>query len=336
MERRRSEMGTKSVNASKVLQLLLTKHADDVWASEIAVRPGGARRIDFWAMDKSHSRPCTTGYEIKVSRSDFMNDNKWMEYLPCCNRLYMVCPHGLVSKDEVMPEAGLIWVSANGSRLTTRKKAPYRTTDVNPTFVYRQLLMRLSTPLVERHFDDPLLIARIREDKRLLGDWLKEHVGKYKADKELELQRKATRLARLEPYVEVLDALGLDGYGLRARQAQLGNVSADEFIAAFKQLMNKLEPVTVDPEFLKLCEQTETLVADLKRIQKKAHDLTELFYSEASRHTWLPDLKRKRMHIAFDHYREVCARTAAGLATDEDLERYKELRDKIKAIKEEE
>lgn len=324
-------MGSGTVSARDVELLLLKKHEDDVWASEIAVRPHGARRIDFWAMAKSHSRPCTTGYEIKVSRADFMGDNKWMEYLPCCNRLYMVCPHGMIDKDEVMPEAGLMWVSKNKDKLTTRKKAPYRTEGVNPTFVYRQLLMRLSTPLSERTFDDPLLIARVKQDQQLLGKWLSNQVGEHLRGRELKIKQDEMRLARLEPYVEVLDALGLSGYGIRSYQRRLGDVDTDAFVTAFQQIMQKLEPVTRDKELETLCYGMEEIIKSIHRVRQKAHDLQDLFVPRLSER--VNQVTTKKMELVFDQYREVCARTAAGLATDEDLEKYKELRDKIKELK---
>jgi len=32
--------------------------------------------------------PACTGYDIKISRSDFLGDEKWTGYLPLCNLLY--------------------------------------------------------------------------------------------------------------------------------------------------------------------------------------------------------------------------------------------------------
>jgi len=61
------------------------------------------------------------GFEFKVSRSDFLSDQKprhrygpmtpkWKAYLTYCNLFAWVCPEGLIKSEEVEPPAGLIWI----------------------------------------------------------------------------------------------------------------------------------------------------------------------------------------------------------------------------------
>jgi hypothetical protein len=67
-------------------------------------------------------------YELKHSRADFMKDKKWPGYLNLCNELYFVVPgKGIIEKDELPAEVGLIEASKNGGRLFTRRCAAYRT-----------------------------------------------------------------------------------------------------------------------------------------------------------------------------------------------------------------
>ena len=44
--------------------------------------PQGLLKFDGLAIRKSYTKPCITGYEVKVSRGDFLQDNKWHLY---CN-----------------------------------------------------------------------------------------------------------------------------------------------------------------------------------------------------------------------------------------------------------
>ena len=87
------------------------------------------KRLDAWAF---HLWPSggyqPTGFEIKVSRSDFLRDlkkdRKRGRYLELCQYFYYVVPSGLVTASEVPAEAGLI--TATLSRLKLVKLAPHR------------------------------------------------------------------------------------------------------------------------------------------------------------------------------------------------------------------
>jgi hypothetical protein len=120
------------MNADQILKLLAEKHAGDIFVPECKNGPtwGGTHfRLDAWVMNRSWSRMCMTGYEIKVTRSDFLHDQKLQTYLPLCHQLYMVAPKGIVHDNELPAEIGLMEVASTGNRLLTRKKAPHRTID---------------------------------------------------------------------------------------------------------------------------------------------------------------------------------------------------------------
>lgn len=91
-------------------------------------------------MGKSWSKPKVTVYEIKVSRNDFLQDDKWRGYLPFGNEFYFVSPSNVIDKAELPDEAGLMVTSKNGTRLYTKKKAPFRDVTI-PESVWRYLLM---------------------------------------------------------------------------------------------------------------------------------------------------------------------------------------------------
>jgi len=133
-----------SITADTILNLLLKKHSKDICVPECKNGPthtsSNVRKFDLWAMKRSYTQPATWIYEIKVSRRDFVRDDKWQEYLPYCTDFYFVAPAGIISPDEVPEQAGLILTSKNGTRLYYKKKAPSRDIEI-PLSVYIYILM---------------------------------------------------------------------------------------------------------------------------------------------------------------------------------------------------
>lgn len=137
-------MPVATMRAKDLVDLLAYRHAGDVFVPEC--KTGSSQfdsscpRLDAWAMKKSWLHPCAIGYEIKVSRNDFLKDEKWVQYLEFCNQFYFVCPTGLIAVEEVPEQAGLLWVAKTGTRLYTKRKAPHREVEV-PASLYEYLLM---------------------------------------------------------------------------------------------------------------------------------------------------------------------------------------------------
>ncbi len=131
------------ITSHAITKLLEARHSKDVFVSECKDGPtqwGSHSRMDAWVMPRSWAHPSTTGYEIKVSRSDFLKDDKWPRYLDLCNWLYFVAPKDVISKDEVPEQCGLLEVSKNCKRLLMRKKAPLREVEI-PESLFRYVLM---------------------------------------------------------------------------------------------------------------------------------------------------------------------------------------------------
>lgn len=118
-----------NMKAKDIIDLLADKHASDLFVAECktgATYTGTGMRMDAWAMKKTYSPPTTIGYEVKVSRGDFVNDNKWPEYLKGCHQFYFVSPRNVIDPEEVPEQCGLLYVAKTGTRLFTKKKAPWR------------------------------------------------------------------------------------------------------------------------------------------------------------------------------------------------------------------
>jgi len=65
------------MTAKDIIKILSHKHRDDVFVTECKNGPSnrGYLRLDAWVMARSWARPKVTGYEVKVSRSDFLQGN---------------------------------------------------------------------------------------------------------------------------------------------------------------------------------------------------------------------------------------------------------------------
>ena len=148
------------ITATIIKKALLQRHKKDVCLSECKTGPSwdnpqGVKIIDFWAMARSWSKPAVWGYEIKVSRQDFLNDDKWQAYLPYCTDFYFVCPQGIIEPDELPQDVGLLIISKNGARLYCKRKAVRRQV-VIPESLYRYILMSRAQIVTSTYFRDEL------------------------------------------------------------------------------------------------------------------------------------------------------------------------------------
>lgn len=206
--------------AQEIVNLLALRHSKDVFIPECKDGPTHYTshvRMDAWAMNKSWAHPVVSAYEVKVSRADFLKDNKWPAYLPLCNQFYFVAPAGLIDLSELPPEAGLITAAGkgNGSRLLTKKKAPHRDVQI-PEEVYRYILMcRVSVGaehVIERGSSSDYWRRWLRqrgEDQKLGYE-----VGKRLRERATELEIENLRLRKEQEkyrsHEQLLERLGLD------------------------------------------------------------------------------------------------------------------------------
>lgn len=213
--------------AKHILDLLAEKHSKDVFIAECKDGPTQSvsehLRMDAWVMNRSWAHPCYTAYEIKVSRSDFLSDKKWRHYLPYCNEFFFVAPKGLISANELPPEAGLLELlgGASGRCLVKRKAAQWREAEV-PESLFRYVLMcRVIVGRSEFHAERPKseeiafwqrFVAE-KTEKRELG----YRVGKAIRDKVESVNRENERLRnRMEEYDDIrqwLSYIGVDPNG---------------------------------------------------------------------------------------------------------------------------
>lgn len=164
--------------------------------------PQGLLIFDGLAITKSYTKPCIVGYEIKVSRSDFLGDNKWHLYLQYCNEFFFVVPKGLVSKDELPEGVRLIYYDPDAKQeLRTVKKAQYRKIE-EPVGAYKYIIYsRLEEDRIPFYEDRATYAEDYIEDKsykKAIGDQLGSKMA-------VELQgalKKLDSLSHVEQEVE--------------------------------------------------------------------------------------------------------------------------------------
>lgn len=207
------------VTAAHVVDLLKARHARDIAVAEAPLAPWGGLRADLWVMTPSWTRHQVTIYEVKVARGDFLRDEKWHRYLPFCNSFSFVAPAGVLQKEEIPEGAGLLEVSANGSRLRTVRKAPRRQDDhEHQAQVLKAILMNRAsiTPSRYGRVDPSTREQRMAEWQMLLeeGKPLGHKVGGAIRE-EMERLRKAAddanrRANQLEEFQQDLERAGWD------------------------------------------------------------------------------------------------------------------------------
>lgn len=206
--------------AKDLLGLLEQRHSNDLFVPECKDGPThmvSHSRLDAWVMRKSWNKPAVYGYEIKVSRSDFLQDDKWPNYLPMCNEFYFVCPSGLIDPREIPDGAGLLWAARTGTRLYRKLKAPYRDVEI-PESVFRYVLMCRTTITSDAGDEDMHAFWDRWLDQRRL-DWefghrvgkaIKERIAQEITAVRYDNQRLQQQVKNCEALSKILVQLGFE------------------------------------------------------------------------------------------------------------------------------
>lgn len=207
---------------ARILDLLAEKHARDVFVPQCKDGPthgASHRKLDAWAMPRSWVDLRFIGYEIKVSRSDWIGDHKIADYLALCTDLYVVAPAGIVQAEELPQGVGLMEPSKAGRRLFTRRKAAYR--DVAPPvelFAYilmcRAQISRHELGLSkEERIDQYRRFVNDEDARRQLGQQVSHKLRSLIRDKVAAAETRAMlaeqRAGNLESCADVLRQLGI-------------------------------------------------------------------------------------------------------------------------------
>lgn len=255
------------MTAHDILDLIAARHTDDLFVPECKDGPtwggGGHLRMDAWAMNRSWARPLVTAYEIKVSRSDFLQDKKWQYYLTCCNEFFFACPHGLIQPTELPPEVGLLWVSQTGARLFVKKKAQFREPEI-PECLWRYILMSRVTIKQGGFFYDVSKKEqwqewlKQKEEDRDFGHVLSRTLRKTIEERISKVERENDRLQdRIKEFENIKEIIAKFGISPSAPCAW-----------TIERKLKELQKV-IPPDFERSVESLSRSLDDMKRELKK-------------------------------------------------------------------
>ena len=179
--------------SDKIKSVLAEHHKEDVFVTECKNGSTWFSRnllkLDAWVLKRTYSPLTTVGYEIKVSRADFEQDQKWVDYLSYCHEFYFACPAGLIRSDELPLNVGLVWISSTG-KTYTKHKAEHREPDakkINDLMTYILMSRTIivadmnATSIVSSNENRLATLRRVTEranEKKELGDFISGHVRK--------------------------------------------------------------------------------------------------------------------------------------------------------------
>ena len=244
--------GVEGMTSDELIRRLAIRHKEDVWVPECKDGPTHTRnhrRLDGWAMRKSWENPMIFGYEVKISRSDFMRDDKWQAYLPMCNQLSFVAPPGIIDKAELPEGIGLL-EPVGTDRLITRRKAVYREIPF-PDDVFKYILMCRAKVGPERSSEDRLAYWREwlahRKDAKELGGLVSaaiaEHVRKVQSEND-DWRRKSESI---ETALRTLRAMGIEPltyeWSVKRQAEAIRSLIPDDFRQAIRLLRSSLDGI---------------------------------------------------------------------------------------------
>lgn len=207
----------KVVRATDIKLALAKAHEKDYFLTECKngsthfPSSQGLLIFDGIAIKRSYTSPCISIFEVKVSRNDFLQDNKWHLYLQYCNEFYFVVPKGMVRKDELPDNVGLIWYDPEKGKVRTVKKALYREIE-EPTDVYKYIIYSRLTPDRIPFYESKAEYAKdYLEDKErkqsigyALGSKMAKQLQQYEEDlSKIEMYKRGYRLCeRLKDVIQ--------------------------------------------------------------------------------------------------------------------------------------
>ncbi len=203
----------RKIRADMIKLALSKRHRGDSFFTEVKNGPTHVTHelliMDAVAFKKSWANPCIMGYEIKVSRNDFLGDDKWRGYLPYCNEFSFVCPKGMIELNEIPDDVGLIYYNPDKETLYTRRRAAYKDIET-PVGMLMYLIMRWDGQkhpffTTEREYFEALWADE--RDRKELGRFVATETQEYIRSLEKQIKEYEITKYRYESDVEVMDKL---------------------------------------------------------------------------------------------------------------------------------
>lgn len=180
-------------SVARDLSSYLIRNGDKVVWEDMQLGPSGSPRPDVYCVNKSFTKFCPVSYEVKVHYSDFRGDvtsGKWQSYLKFSQAVIFAAPKGLINKDELPSNCGLILRSETGWRVAKRPVLNH----VNiPATVYQKLIIdgveRFTDINKPKYFNEWVELDR---RKKYIG----ERFGKVISDIVYDIETAENRLSQ--------------------------------------------------------------------------------------------------------------------------------------------
>lgn len=189
----------KKITTKEITKSLIESISKDEWivGAEVAVR-GTNGRIDVCAVRKRQFlRKQIRGYEVKISRSDFLSDvgsQKWRKYLAVCHQVYFAAPSGLLKKNEIPHGAGLITLGDKGWQVI--KSAPVHEPESLDADAVLSILFSTSRQDAEERDKLARLAARNSLNFSDVSREIGGEIGRRLAGLSPQTEKKAERVSR--------------------------------------------------------------------------------------------------------------------------------------------
>lgn len=209
-------MSPQAATSTDIKRALAEKHWKDFFLTEVKSgptqlsAPGDLKILDGLAVRKSWTSPCFTGYEVKISRGDFLRDAKFYTYEELVNCLYIICPKGMIDRTEVPESVGLMYYDPEKKTIATRKKAIYRKIEYSPEMLLYIIFSRLDSdrypffPTKQEYFEAYLAG---KSSNRVLAHTVKTKLVEDNARLENELEHLRGFERQYEAHKAIMDVL---------------------------------------------------------------------------------------------------------------------------------
>lgn len=251
-------------DAGELLAALKLRHSSDLFIPECKDGPtqtSSHRRLDAWVLVKTWSPVTTIGYEIKVSRSDWIRDQKIDHYMMLVHRFFVVAPKGIVQPEELPEGAGLIEAIGNDPRLVTRRQAVRHDIELPDNLLIYVLMARVKetqeyTPANERELRMGALRdwTEDRNERERLSYAVNGKIQQKFNEQEARLREIERRMLELDGVRKRICEMGfdpekpIDGWAVKERLDRLTGVvpvdirrTVDGTLAALQRMQDALK-----------------------------------------------------------------------------------------------
>ena len=260
------------LRADLVKRALSKRHDKDLFLTEVKNGPtvfgNELRIIDALAIKRSWANPLITGYEIKVSRNDFLGDEKWHDYLQYCHRFSFVCPTGMIELSELPDQVGLVYYNQEKGSLYTKRKPVHQQIEVSKELLYYIVISRINDdrhPFFTNQREKLEAWVEDKDERNKLG----YHVSRKITDAFRTLERR-TETAENKAYNYEQDHKEVQ----RVKQALRAAGYSDSVWGDSRWVQNVEQAIqtSVPPAFLQAVKQIKAGVEQLEDALKEDND----------------------------------------------------------------